>query len=182
MKSDNIFGGIYMNGSVKIFGFRSGKSYKMIPALLYYAFMAFFIGASVYGELRYYKFEPMDYVLMAYKYIFFAILFFSPLIFLSDFKYREKLPLFKKRTAVSSLIGIMIVWMFCYFMAQVNVLCMSDTWVESRDAYTKQLKEEQEKALKEQMSEEKETQETKEETTKEISYNSEKNIVYVLKC
>lgn len=167
-----------MNGGVKIFGFRSGKSYKMIPALLYYAFMAFFIGASVYGELRYYQFEPMDYVLMVYKYIFFAILFFSPLIFLSDFKYREKLPFFKKRTAGSSLIGIIIVWMFCYFMTQVNVLCMSDTWVKSRDAYTEQLKKEQEK---EQMSKEKETQE-KEETTKGISYNSEKNIVYVSKC
>lgn len=83
-----------MNDGIKVFGFRSGKSYKMIPALLYYAFMAFFIGASVYGELRYYEFETMDYVLMAYKYIFFAILFFSPLIFLSDFKYRQKLPFF----------------------------------------------------------------------------------------
>ena len=161
-----------MNGGVKVFGFRSGKSYKMIPALLYYAFMAFFIGASVYGELRYYKFEPMDYVLMVYKYIFFAILFFSPLIFLSDFKYREKLPLFKKHTASTSLIGIIIVWMFCYFMTQVNVLCMSDTWVESRDAYTEKLKNEQQKAMEEQMSKE-------QETTKSISYNEQKNIVYV---
>ena len=168
-----------MNGGVKIFGFRSGKSYKMIPALLYYAFMAFFIGASIYGELRYYKFEPMDYVLMVYKYIFFAILFFSPLIFLSDFKYREKLPFFKNRTVGSSFIGIMIVWIFCYSMTQVNVMCMSDTWVKSRDAYTEQLQKEQEKTLKEQMSKEKESQETKEETTKEISYNSEMNIVYV---
>lgn len=171
-----------MNDGIKVFGFRSGKSYKMIPALLYYAFMAFFIGASVYGEIRYYKFETMDYVLMVYKYIFFAILFFSPLIFLSNFKYREKLPFFKKHTTSSSLIGLIIVWMFCYFMAQVNILCMSDTWVQSKNDYLKQLKQEQEEALKNQKVEEQETEViTKESnTTKKVSYNFEKNIVHIL--
>lgn len=170
-----------MNDGIKVFGFRSGKSYKMIPALLYYAFMAFFIGASVYGELRYYEFETMDYVLMAYKYIFFAILFFSPLIFLSDFRYRKKLPLFKKYTVGSSLTGIIIVWMFCYFMAEVNVLCMSDTWVKSRDAYSEQLKQEQEEVLKKQKDKDTEDKTKKQnETTEKISYNVEKNVVSIL--
>lgn len=171
-----------MKDGIKIFGFRSGKSYKMIPALLYYAFMIFFIGASVYGEIRYYQFEAMDYVLMAYKYIFFAIMFFSPLLFLSDFKYREKLPFFKKHTTSSSLIGLIIVWMFCYFMAQVNILCMSDTWVKSKNQYLKQLEQEQQEILKKQKNTEKQTEiESKSETTKKLSYNFEKNIVYMNK-
>lgn len=172
-----------MSNGIKVFGFRSGKSYKMIPALLYYAFMAFFIGASVYGELRYYKFETMDYVLMAYKYIFFAILFFSPFIFLSDFKYREKLPFFKKRTTASSLTGLILVGMFCYFMAQVNIFCMSDTWVHSKNEYLKQIKQEQEEALEKQKTDEKETEITtkgKGETTQKVSYHIEENIVYIL--
>lgn len=171
-----------MKDGVKVFGFRSGKSYKMIPALFYYAFMAFFIGASVYGELRYYKFETMDYVLMAYKYIFFAILFFSPLIFLSNFKYREKLPLFKKHTTSSSIIGLIIVWMFCYFMAQVNILCMSDTWVQSKNAYQKQLQQEQQEALEKQKGKEQETEiqtDIESSTTKKVSYNFEKNIINI---
>ncbi len=171
-----------MKDGIKVFGFRSGKSYKMIPALLYYAFMIFFIGASVYGEIRYYQFEAMDYVLMAYKYIFFAIMFFSPLLFLSDFKYREKLPFFKKHTTSSSLIGLIIVWMFCYFMAQVNILCMSDTWVKSKNQYLKQLEQEQQEILKKQKNTEKQTEiESKSETTKKLSYNFEKNIVYMNK-
>ena len=170
-----------MNDGIKVFGFRSGKSYKMIPALLYYAFMAFFIGASVYGELRYYEFETMDYVLMAYKYIFFAILFFSPLIFLSDFKYRQKHTYFKKYTVGSSLIGIIIVWMFCYFMAEVNVLCMSDKWVKSRDAYSEQLKQEQEEAFKKQKDKDTGNKTKKEsESTKKVSYDVEKNVVNIL--
>ena len=60
----------YDNGSVKLFGFRSGAVYKMVPAILYYAFMIFYIGTGIYGELSYYKFEPMDYVITVLKYIF----------------------------------------------------------------------------------------------------------------
>lgn len=167
-----------MNDGIKIFGFRSGKSYKMIPALLYYGFMALIIVSSVYGELRYYKFETMDYILMAYKYIFFTILFFSPLIFLSDFKYREKIPFFKKHTARSSIIGLIIVWMFCYFIAEINIMCMSDTWVNSKNKYLEQIRQEQEKKLEEQNKKEETTIEEKE--TKKVSYNFQDNIVYIL--
>ena len=76
----------YDSGSVKLFGFRSGAVYKMVPAILYYAFMIFYIGTGIYGELSYYKFEPMDYVITVLKYIFFIVWFFSPAIFLSNFK------------------------------------------------------------------------------------------------
>ncbi len=164
-----------MNGSIKVFGFRSGKSYKMIPALLYYASMAFFIASAIYGELRYYEFETMDYVLMAYKYIFFTILFFSPLIFLSDFKYREKLPLFKKHTAGTSAAGLIIVCLFCYFIAQVNIMCMSDTWIASRNKHAEQLQREQEKTIQKQRNEEKKTKET----TKKVSYDEQNNIAHI---
>lgn len=135
------------DGRIKLFGFRSGLSYKMIPAILYYAFVAFYIATGVYGEVKYYRFEPIDVVLMVIKYIFFFILFFSPAIFLSDFKYRDSLPFFKKRTKGAAITGLIIVWMFCYFMVNVNIYCMSDTWKKSRDDYSKYLIEQQEKSL-----------------------------------
>lgn len=178
-----------MNDGVKIFGLRSGKSYKMIPALLYYFIVALILVASVYGELKHYKFESLDYILMFSKYIFFGILFLSPLIFLSNFKYRDKLPFFKKHTAGSSLIGLIIVWMFCYFMANVDIMCMSDTWVKSREAYSKQLQQEREKAIemnkKDNQKKEDSTSHTQttDETTGKSSegfgYDFEKNIYYI---
>ncbi len=71
--------------------------------------------------------------------------------------------------------------MFCYFMAEVNVLCMSDTWVKSRDAYSEQLKQEQEEVLKKQKDKDTEDKTKKEnETTEKISYNVEKNVVSIL--
>ena len=138
-----------MGGRIKIFGFRSGAAYKMIPAILYYAFMAFYIFTGIYGELKFYKFEAMDYVLLIFRYSFFILLFYSPLIFLSDFSYRDRLPLFKKRKAGYTLMGLILIWMFCYFMTSVDLMCMSDTWKKSRDDYSRKLQIEREKNLKE---------------------------------
>ena len=117
----------------------------MILAILYYGFMTFYIITGIYGEIKYYTFEPMDVVLFVIKYIFFFILFFSPAIFLSDFKYRDSIPLFKRRTAGASITGLIIIWMFCYLMVNINIYCMSDTWKKSRDDYNRYLIEQREK-------------------------------------
>ena len=57
-------------GRVKVFGFRSGKSWKMIIAVLYYTVAAFVFVTSVINEFRYYSFEAIDVVLVIIKYIF----------------------------------------------------------------------------------------------------------------
>ncbi|MFQ9515231.1 MAG: hypothetical protein ACLRZ9_05325 [Eubacterium sp.] len=168
---------------IKLFGFRSGLSYKMIPAMLYYAFALFYIGTGIYGEIKYLEFEPIDIVLLILKYIFWILIFFSPAIFLSDFKYRDSLPLFKKRETGSSLIGLILVWMFCYFMANVNIYCMSQTYKDSLAKHEEWLKEQQQQSLQETQSKEKETTTQGESITvgqsETVSYNADKNIVYV---
>ena len=131
---------------VKLFGFRSGAVYKMMLASFYYLFAGLYIFSGIYGEIKYLTFEPMDIVLMVLKYIFWILLFFSPAIFLSDFEYRKSLPVFRNYQASSSLIGLLIVWMFCYFMANVNIYCMSPTYQESLRKYNEQLQLEMQKA------------------------------------
>ena len=133
---------------VKLFGFRTGLAYKMIPAVLYYAFMLFYVGSAIYGEATTLKFEPTDIVLTVLKYIFFAIMVFSPDIFLSDFKYRDSLPFFKKHQAGSSLMGLILVWMMCYFMININIYCMSDSYRASLKEYEVQRQEQMEKEAK----------------------------------
>jgi hypothetical protein len=167
-----------MKDGIKIFGFRSGKAYKMVPAILYYVLIIYVLVGSVVGELMNYKFEKIDYILMLNKYIFFGILFLSPLIFLSDFKYRDKLPFFKKHNTGSSLIGIILVWMFCYLMAQVNIMCMSPTWVKARDAYIEKMEKEQKEQLEKQLADEAQNNESATQAadeTVETQINSESN-------
>lgn len=168
------------DGRMKLFGFRSGLAYRMIPAILYYGFALIYLGTGIYGEIRYLEFEPADVVLMIFKYIFWILIFFSPAIFLSDFKYRDSLPFFKKREVGSTLIGLIIVWMFCYFMANVNIYCMSQTYKDSLAKHEEWLKEQQQQTLKE-MQESGTTQDESitidEEAT--VSYNTVKNIIHI---
>lgn len=134
---------------IKIFGFRSGVVYKMIPAILYYAFAWFYIGVALYGEVQFLKFEAWDFLFCILKYAFFFVILFSPALFLSDFKYVDALPLFRKRQAWSSFIGLIFVWTFCYFMMNVNVFYMSDTYKNSVREYNQTISSVQEQKEKE---------------------------------
>ena len=168
------------DGQIKFFGFRSGASYKMIPAILYYAFALFYIVTAIYGEIKYLSFEPTDILLTILKYIFFTILMFSPLIFLSDFKYRDSLPFFKKRRASSSWIGIILVWMFCYFMVEVNIFAMTPTYKKSVNDYDAMIKKQQEERLKKQKQNETTTGETITiGESKRTTYDLNNNVLYI---
>ena len=123
-------------GRVKVFGFRSGKSYKMILAVLYYAIVSFIFVTSVINEFRYYSFEAIDVILVVIKYVFIFVFLFSPLIFLSDFNYVYKIPLFKQKEKSKSLIGMIIVLSFCYLMMQLNIYVGSPLYKNSVKEYT----------------------------------------------
>lgn len=123
------------DGRVPVFGFRSGKSWKMIIAILYYGIAAFILVTSIINEIRYYSFEAMDVVLLILKYIFIATFMFSPLIFLSDFKYTYNIPLFRKKERTSSAIGMIIVLAVCYLMMQLNIYVGSNLYKSSVKEY-----------------------------------------------
>lgn len=136
-------------GSIKLFGFRSGASYKMILAILYYGLMLLIYVPSIINEIIHYDFTVTDVILDISKYLFIGIFLFSPVIFLSDFKYVDSLPFFKKKTFGSSLCGLIIVFMFCYFMWNVDIMCMSQKYNNSIKAYEAQITKEQDDKIKE---------------------------------
>lgn len=123
-------------GRVKVFGFRSGKSWKMIIAVLYYVLVSFVFVTSVINEFRYYKFEPIDVVLVIIKYVFIFVFLFSPLIFLSDFKYTYNIPLFRNKERSKSAIGLIIVLGICYLMMQLNIYVGSNLYKSSVKEYS----------------------------------------------
>lgn len=133
---------------LKLFGFRSGIAWKMIPALFYYAFMILIIGSSILGEIREFKFENIDVFLCVLKYIFIFVIAFSPAIFLSDFEYTKKLPLFKKKTVIGNTLGMLIVIVFSLFMIWTYEYCMSDTYKASSDAYYEEMESKNNERLK----------------------------------
>ena len=137
-------------GRVRLFGFRSASSWKMVIAIFYYGLMLMIYVPSIVNEILHYQFTAADVVLTISKYIFIGIFLFSPAIFLSDFKYVDALPFFKKRNFGSCLCGLILVFMFCYFMWNVDLMVMSSRYKDSVIQYEKSLirqSEEQSTAL-----------------------------------
>ena len=105
-------------------------------AVLYYALAGFIFVTSVINEFRYYKFEPIDVILVIIKYVFIFVFLFSPLIFLSDFKYTYNIPLFRNKERSKSAIGMIIVLGICYLMMQLNIYVGSNLYKNSVKEYT----------------------------------------------
>lgn len=156
-------------GNVKVFGFRSGSAWKMILALAYYITVSLIWFPSIYSEFTYLKFTGMDIILDIFKYAFIGIWLYAPLLFFSDFKYVDKLPMFKNKTFGQCLSGYILVFMFCYFMWNVDIMCMSDTYQQSYKEFSEQLQEEAESRRLENENNYENTDTTKEETTVETS-------------
>lgn len=106
----------------KLFGFRSGKPWKRPLAVLYYAMclvVLWFsfatplpVAAGIYDRILY---RLSGVVIVAWM--------ASPSIFLSDTPMRRWLPLFKNKTPIASLAGMMIVVIFfAYLFAVVGEL------------------------------------------------------------
>ncbi len=133
--------------SFKLFGLRSGLSYRMLPALAYYIIVTIVYLTSIINEVKYFSFTGSDIILEVSKYLFIGIMLYSPAIFLSDFKYVEHLPFFKDKSFKSSCIGLILVFCFCYFMWNVDLFCMSDTYKESVTAYRAEQQKELEKKI-----------------------------------
>lgn len=139
----------YQIQRMKLFGFRSGLAWKMIPALIYYFVVGFIIIGSINGEIYYFEFEPTDIVLDILKYIFLTILLYSPAIFLSDFKYNKKIPLLKENSAGLKCAGMVIIILFCVFNIVMDMYCMSEKYVASYEKYYEEVEAQKKEKLEE---------------------------------
>ena len=87
----------------KLLGFRSGKLYKKIFSVSY------IVVAALLSVVLIFTIESTLDALVAAE---FAVSLFVPYVFLSDYKLRDCLPLFKKHKAGYSLLGMICVYLF----------------------------------------------------------------------
>lgn len=92
----------------RLFGFRSRRVWKMIVASAYYGLCAIML-VGVFASVRPYSTEPRDVVLDVVSYLVLVLAMFVPALLLSDFRYRQKLPLFRRHKLLSSAVGLAIV-------------------------------------------------------------------------
>ncbi|MCB6366643.1 hypothetical protein LI291_10710 [Intestinibacillus massiliensis] len=119
---------------MKLLGFRSGKAWKMVLAIVYYLALAlFFVSvmispspyAQTYGDIIFEKVEKLC--------IF--IFFISPVIVLSEFKIRNHLLLFRARKAWKTIVGFIILFIITIILVNaVTSLHSSDYKIRQTEA------------------------------------------------
>lgn len=94
----------------RLFGFRSHRIWKMILACAYYALcVLLFLG--VFASVRPYGGNLRDASLDVFSYVAMVLALLSPAILLSDFSYRDRLPLFRQRKVGLSVLGLAAVFL-----------------------------------------------------------------------
>ena len=91
----------------KLFGFRSNKVWKKAVSIIYLVLCALYLVSLFEG--RYEKITVYDFLIDKLYSVVSLFLMLSPYIFLSNTKFRDKLPLFKKHKAGASIGGMAII-------------------------------------------------------------------------
>lgn len=97
-----------VNRGWRLLGFRSRRPWKMVVASVYYVSWIVFAVAVLASQSPHVS-DARDRLLDVVLGLILAFLTLSPAIFLSDFAYRSRLPFFKRRNAVWSAAGLVMV-------------------------------------------------------------------------
>lgn len=105
----------------RLFGFRSRQPWKMIVASLYYLF-AVVISIGLIVSRKPYATSGTDVAVEVLSGLLLSLILLSPAFLLSDFGYRDRLPLFKRRKLVWSALGLAL-----FFVLMLVTSALADT-------------------------------------------------------
>lgn len=96
------------NKKGKLLGFRTNKIWKKILSVGYLIFSFIYLLAVLCTE-KYVNITNYDFAISQICDLLIFVIMITPYIFLSDTKFRNKMPLFKKRTIITSTFGLIII-------------------------------------------------------------------------
>lgn len=94
--------------SSKLLGFRTNTIWKKVLSILYLIFCFLYLISVIFTE-KYVNITNYDFIISQICDFLVFVIMISPYIFLSNTKFRDKLPLFKKHTKGASLAGLLII-------------------------------------------------------------------------
>ena len=118
----------------KLLGYRSNKKWKMILASCYYIFGIIFFLSSIF-EVPEIKVNMYDMLVHKTSMILFGISFLIPAILFSNFKIRDRIPLFKKNKWWSNTLGFIVIFLITILCSDAINLFHSKDYKERYDNY-----------------------------------------------
>jgi len=124
-----------MKNIKKLVGFRTNKSWKKILACLYY-FLCFIVIISYASEVPKVQADIYDLFIFKTSNILTALSFFIPMLFISDFKFKDKIPILNKKKIWSDIIGFIIIFFVVMSSSELVSLLHSNDYWERYNDYT----------------------------------------------
>lgn len=123
-----------MNNLKKIFGFRSNKIWKKIIATLYYLFCLIYI-IQLLNNAPVINANMYDIVIHKIFAVLMGLSYLLPAFAISNFKFKEKIPLLKKKKWWSDVLGFIIVFIFMFLCSNIVTLFHSKDYIQRYEEY-----------------------------------------------
>ncbi len=126
----------------KLLGFRTNKIWKKIVSILYLIFCFIYL-LGVIGTEKYVNITNHDFIISQICDSLIFVIMITPYIFLSNTKFRNILPLFKKHSIGASTIGLIIVTIIIGVISGIIDTSHSEEFLNDREnhAYTETVTE-----------------------------------------
>lgn len=118
----------------KLWGFRTNKLWKKIIAVLYYLFCLILIIFSL-NDVPEIKADLYDMIIYKVSTILMSTSYLIPMIFISNFKFKDKIPLLKKKKWWSDVFGFIIIFLFMFCCSNVVTLFHSKDYQQRYEEY-----------------------------------------------
>lgn len=124
-----------MKNRKKLLGFRSNKLWKKIIAILYYIWCLFLLIVAM-NDVPEIRVSIYDMVIHKSSMILMALSFFIPILFISDFNIKKKIPLLKIKKWWSDILGFVIVFFLVICSSKIINICHSSDYFKRYDEYS----------------------------------------------
>lgn len=124
-----------MKSRKKLLGFRTNKLWKKIIAIIYYILCLFLLIIAM-NDVPKIRVSIYDMVIHKSSKILVALSFFIPVLFISDFNIKEKIPLFKIKKWWSDILGFVIVFFLVICSSKIINICHSSDYLKRYDEYS----------------------------------------------
>lgn len=128
--------GVIMKKLEKLWGFRTNKLWKKVLAILYYLSCLTFIVLSL-NDVPEIKTNGYDMLIYKISTILMSSSYLVPIIFISDFKIKEKIPLLKKKKWWSDIFGFVIIFVMMVCLSNLVSLFHSSDYQKRYEYYNR---------------------------------------------
>lgn len=125
---------VNMNKLGNLFGFRTNKLWKKLLAILYYLFCINFVITSL-NDVPEINVNLYDMIIYRIHTVLMSLSYLIPVLFISNFKFKDKIPLLKNKKWWTDILGFIILFIFMICFSNSVILFHSNEYTQRYEEF-----------------------------------------------